>query len=89
MKTYLISYDLHRPGQKYDELYEAIKNLGTWSHCLDSVWIIKTDLSATQIRDSLSPQLDGSDSLLVVLLAGGGAWIGLDVNCSSWLKNNL
>ena len=28
MDVYLISYDLHKPGQDYSELYEAIKKLG-------------------------------------------------------------
>ena len=89
MKAYLVTYDLNRPGQNYDDLFEAIKAIGTWWHCLDSTWIVKSNLSAVQVRDSLSPQIDRNDSLLVVALSGEGAWMGFSEDCSSWLKNNL
>jgi len=89
MKSYLITYDLLKPGQNYDELYEAIKKLGNWWHCLQSVWIIKTDSTAIQIRDALQSYCDSNDKLLVVRLSGEGAWTGFDSTCSSWLKTNL
>ena len=40
MATMLIGYDLNRPGQNYDDLFDEIKNLGTWWHCLDSTWLV-------------------------------------------------
>ena len=89
MNSYLIGYDLNRPGGNYAELIDAIKLIGTWWHCLDSTWIVKTDLTAVQIRDALSPHIDSSDELLVVKLSGEAAWIGFDDKCSSWLKANL
>ncbi|BAN33970.1 hypothetical protein SCD_n00121 [Sulfuricella denitrificans skB26] len=89
MATYLITYDLNRPGQNYNDLFEAIKKIGIWWHCLDSTWIVKSNLTAAQVRDSLTPAIDNNDSLLVVVLSGVGAWTGLDDDCSSWLKNNL
>ncbi len=89
MTTYLITYDLNRPGQNYNELFEAIKAVGTWWHCLDSTWIVKSNLTAVQVRDSLSPKIDNNDSLLVVALSGAGAWTGFSDECSTWLKNNL
>lgn len=33
---YAINYDLKRPGQNYEKLYEAIKSCGTWWHYLGS-----------------------------------------------------
>ncbi|MFA4975834.1 MAG: CRISPR-associated protein Cas2 [Thermodesulfovibrionales bacterium] len=89
MKTYLITYDLNRPGQKYNELYEAIKKIGTWWHCLDSNWIVKSNSSAAQIRDLLTPHMDSNDALLVAHLSGEAAWKGLSTECSDWLTNNL
>lgn len=35
-KTFLITYDLKKPGQSYSELYEAIKNVGYRQHPLES-----------------------------------------------------
>lgn len=89
MKSYFIGYDLNKTGQDYKELIEQIKKLGAWWHCLDSTWIIKTDMTAVQIRDILKPKIDSNDELLVVKLSGEAAWTGFDENCSSWLRNNL
>jgi hypothetical protein len=90
MKSFLIGYDLNKPGQNYENLFVAIKKLaGTWWHCLDSTWIIKSDSTAAAIRDALSPHIDQSDELLVVELSGVGAWVGFNAECSGWLKENL
>ncbi len=64
--VYLISYDLNKPGQNYDDLYEAIKELGIWWHYLDSTWLVKADLNATQIRDHLRKTTDDNDHFLVI-----------------------
>ena len=55
MKTYLIGYDLNRPrgDDDYTELIEAIKAFGTWWHQLGSTWIVKSDNSAAEIRDTM------------------------------------
>jgi hypothetical protein len=88
--SYMIGYDLNKPGQDYKDLIEAIKQVGSmWWHCLDSTWIVKTDKSAKEIRDELKPHIDASDELLVAKLSGEGAWTGFDTDCSTWLKNNL
>jgi hypothetical protein len=92
MTTYLISYDLNRPrgADDYPQLIEAIKSVGgKWWHYLDSTWVVKSDKSATGIRDALKPHVDSGDELLVVALTGVGAWVGFDEKGSSWLKENL
>jgi hypothetical protein len=89
MASYLIGYDLNKSGQDYNTLIERIKKFGTWWHCLDSTWIVKSDLNSAQIRDALSPLIDGNDELLVVKLTGEAAWVGFSDECSKWLKNNL
>lgn len=90
MASYLISYDLNKPGQNYSDLYDAIKKVGsTWWHCLDSTWIVKSTKSAAQIRDALLPCLDKNDRILVVITGREAAWNGFDQICSDWLRNNL
>ncbi|MCS4162950.1 MULTISPECIES: SinR family protein [Sphingobacterium] len=88
-KTYLIGYDLNRTGQDYETLIDEIKKLGTWWHCLDSTFIIKSTSTATLIRNHLMTFIDSNDELLVVGLSGEGAWTGFSNECSNWLKNNL
>ena len=89
MATYMIGYDLNSPGQDYRPLLEAIKALGAWWNHLDSTWIVRHPGPATAIRDALQRHLDANDELLVVRLAGEGAWKGFNDKGSAWLKANL
>jgi hypothetical protein len=90
MATYLVSYDLNRPGQDYEPLIKAIKEkFSTWWHHLDSTWVIVTSYTAVQVRDILSSYLDKNDELIVAKLSGEAAWQGFNDKGSSWLKNNL
>lgn len=63
---YSINYDLKRPGQNYDKLYEAIKSCGDWWHFLGSTWLVDTSLSAQGIWDRLAPHVDKNDFFLVI-----------------------
>ena len=85
----MIGYDLHRPGQNYKSLFDAIKSYGTHWHILDSTWIISTSESASQIRDKLLPHIDDNDQLVVVGLSGEAAWYGFNQDGSQWLKQQL
>jgi hypothetical protein len=88
--TVLIGYDLNQPVQNYTELIEEIKKISsTWWHCLDSTWLVRTDLSPDQIRNRLKRTLDPNDELLVVLASPPAAWSGFDQQCSDWLVTNL
>ncbi|MDP8209871.1 MAG: hypothetical protein RAO94_01960 [Candidatus Stygibacter australis] len=89
MKTYLISYDLHTPGQDYSSLIDAIKEFKPWWHNLDSCWIIKSDSTAKDIVNYLYQYMDNNDELLVTELAGTTSWIGFSEKASNWLKDNL
>ncbi|SEG42433.1 hypothetical protein SAMN05421819_2857 [Bryocella elongata] len=89
MAVYVIGYDLDKPGQDYSSLIAEIKGLGSWWHCLDSTWIINTQLTATEVRDALKAKMDANDKLLVAAVGAPGAWSGFDKNCSDWLLKNL
>ena len=91
MKTYLIGYDLNRPrgDDDYPELIAAIKSFGTWWHHLASTWIVKSDQTAAAVRDMLKSHVDSGDELLVAVLSGEAAWIGINDQGSAWLKDNL
>lgn len=88
-KNYLIGYDLNKSGQDYTTLISEIKKLGTWWHCLDSTFIIKSSSSAVEIRNHLIKFIDSNDKMLVVYLNGEAAWTGFSIECSNWLKNNI
>lgn len=62
---YSINYDLKRPGQNYNELYDAIKGCGAWCHFLDSHWLVDTNLSASNIWARLKPHVDANDLFFI------------------------
>jgi hypothetical protein len=90
MRTLLVGYDLDSPGQNYDDLIAAIKEAGAWWHYLDSTWLVKTQLTAIELRDNLTEHIDTNDELLVIEVTGdAAAWIGFDDEGNQWLKDNL
>lgn len=89
MACKLISYDLDKPNRNYTDLHEAIKSLGSWWHCLESVWIVDTLQTSAQIRDALKLHLDSGDKLAVFNLSGGWATYNLSKDCNDWLRNHL
>lgn len=89
LATQLITYDLRKPGQDYEGLFDAIKSLGDWWHCLGSVWIVRTSMTSSQIRDALRTHIDDNDLLLVSGLSGYWATFGLKQECNKWLLTNL
>jgi hypothetical protein len=85
MKRLLISYDLIRPGQDYDDLIEYLES---YRHAkpLYSVWLIVTNKSAETVRDELKNKLlDSNDKVVVVDTTGdAAAWSG----GVDWIKND-
>lgn len=90
MAVYMVGYDLNKAGKNYDGLIEKIKELakGYWHH-LDSTWLISTDHTAEQVRNSLKPFLDSDDELLVCAVSAPGAWHGINDAGSEWLRTHL
>src|SRR5258708_26701762 len=75
--SYLVCYDLDKPGQDYTDVIAALQNLGARRIQL-SVWLLSAPaLTAVQIRDHLSQFIDGNDRLLVLGLQNVAAWQNL------------
>jgi hypothetical protein len=91
MTVYVIGYDLHpSKGETYDELTNAIAALGNTWHCLDSTWLVISNLSAGQICKALWQHMKADDQLLVVAYAPhDAAWGGFSGDCQTWLQNNM
>lgn len=89
MTTYLVGYDLGKPGRDYEGLSEYLKSFGTYWHNLDSTWLIVTTATAVEIRDAAGAYLDSSDKLLVAQVTAPGAWRGFGESGSDWLMKYL
>lgn len=88
MATYIISYDLKKPGQNYGQLYDAIKSYGTWAHMNESLWAVVTANTAVQVRDHLTRYIDTNDRLFVIKSGVEAAWRN-SICKNEWLKEHL
>ncbi len=74
-KIYSISYDLNRPGQKYEDLYEAIES---YINCkiMKSHYLVYTNENANQIYNRLKPYLDDNDYIFISEVTSNmGGWL--------------
>jgi hypothetical protein len=77
--SYLISYDLDKPGKDYTGIINAIHGMGGVK-CLFSEWFVVTTLNAEQIYNKLAPFIDSNDRLLIVGLSGEAYWYNLTIS---------
>lgn len=90
MRTaYIVSYDLVTPGQNYERVLEKIKKNGAWARLGGSAYIVLSDQSPADVRNSIATVLDANDKLFVGAIGAPAAWIGLTDEVSEWLKKNL
>jgi len=90
MGLYLVTYDLFKPEQNYTKLTEAIETYEDGLHLLQSVWVIKTDESISEIFNKLNNPLDLiNDKLLIVELTGKAKWLDFTKEERTWLNNHF
>jgi len=80
MAIYFIAYNLAKPGQNGKTLWDVLTALGA-KRIQESVWILRSNSTAAQIRDHLWQYIGLSGRLLVVESQGCAAWNPMsDVN---------
>lgn len=90
MNTLLVGYDLHKPRQEYEAVWDVLRAMGTWWHHLDSTWIVRTELTPVQLRTQLRQLVDGDDEILVIDVSGRSwAGYGFEQRAYDWLKKNM
>lgn len=83
---YLVTYDLKRPGQHYSDIVRTLTYLGQCIPIAQSVWLVKTSLSASQILNRLRYVTDANDILFVCQI---GEWQShnLSAETNQWLQS--
>lgn len=92
MKTFLISYDLGVPEthSDYAALSKHLKSLyALWARPVKSVWIIKSNKDAAQIRDEIKSVLDLNDKLIIVELSGKWGTYNISREVIDWMQKNI
>ena len=89
MANLLISYDLYRPGQNYDDVAARIKELGSWAKVQQSFWYVDSGFSAGDAADYVREVMDTNDSLFVANATNGeAAWYNLSDKVSKFLEEH-
>ncbi|MEN2324872.1 hypothetical protein ABC628_09525 [Lentilactobacillus otakiensis] len=68
VKVYMITYDLDKPGQRYNDFQKIIEEKvsnGVWCHYWDSAYLFQSKLSPENILEALRPSLDSNDKVFV------------------------
>jgi hypothetical protein len=74
MALYLITYDLRKPGRKYDDLYTLLETSWKAKRLAESVWLAELKGPAEAIRDLMLAQLDANDRVAVIEIVSGADW---------------
>ena len=85
---YIISYDLMKPKQNYEELYVALKTYKYWGRLTESTWAIVTAKTHVEVRDELRKHIDENDRLIVIRSGRAAAWTHLMAS-DNWAKEQL
>ena len=88
MSVYLVSYDFRAPRKDYAPLHAHLKTYA-WAKPLESLWFIKTDLSAKALGTAVANHMDGDDKLVVVDVGSDAAWKNIPNDVASWIQKNL
>jgi hypothetical protein len=66
-----IAYDLIPPGQHYDRVREAIRDLGQWHQFQYSLFYVNTPLNPHEAYNQVNAAMDARDKLAVIDASGG------------------
>lgn len=85
----LISYDLRTSDKDYTSLYDGIKaNCSKWWHYMDSVWLVKTQLTPNEFMERLKDKIDKEDRVFIVEITKQQRQGWLPSKAWNWIKEN-
>ena len=87
--VYIVSYDLSIPGQRYEDISALIRKEGSWARLGGSAYLIESEKSAVELRDTFKVMLDKNDKLYVGKVTAPAAWTGMSEGVSEWIKKRL
>lgn len=90
MAVHWVNYDLNKSGQDYTKLIDYLKSHQSWAKPLKSSFFVKTSLTASQLRDGITPYVDANDDVVVVTVTGQNwATKGISKEVTDWMKANM
>jgi hypothetical protein len=90
MAYYIIGYDLHH-DRDYTPIWNALKGWGA-TRLVEALWVVTSQYTAQQIRDTLYEVTGKRDTVAVVELKSGSWWAtspGVPDVSVAWLRSNI
>jgi hypothetical protein len=82
-----VSYDLYAPGQNYEAVIKAVKELGDWANVHKSFWYVNSRFTAAQAVDHVWKVMDKNDKIYVVDATNkNAAWQNLSVEVATFIQ---
>jgi hypothetical protein len=84
MAVILVSYTLKQQDRNYQNVYDYLQK---FTHCrgMDSIWLLDTNKSPSQIRDDIGTLIDHNDAVFVTRMAGD--WAARHSGYGDWLNH--
>ena len=87
MTTYVVSYDLKKPGQNYQPLWDELDRLKA-HRTLESFWLISVNNTPKELVDHLKSFIDANDALWVLELTKVHHFRNAKAGTNDWLAKN-
>jgi hypothetical protein len=99
MAFYIVGYDRdhqhdrsHTPGlNDYTPIQNALREWGAF-RLVEGLWVLTSNLTALQIRNTLYQSTDRRDTVVVIELKPGSLWATSPIvaeNALAWLRENI
>jgi len=89
MRTIQINYDLSVPGRNYEAVETYIKSLGGWCHLLESLWLVRTWKTASDVRDELKAIVHTKDKVATFDVTGVPWATNFTADTTTWMHRNM
>ena len=89
--VYLVSYDLNADTGNYVAVHDVIRSLGIVNRCLESSWLVSTQLTEEQIFNLLKPVLGKGDRCFICKIEMRRYWgvTSKEYGVWDWLKSQI
>jgi len=89
MTTYIVTYEV-KDSTRRIKVKEKLKELGKYCPIHDNAWAIRTEKTAAELRNFITPAMTSEDRIFVIRTGTEAAWQNAyGKEHSEWLKNNL
>ena len=90
MNTYLISFQI-KSNDAYGVIADKLRSFPKWARTMDNVWVVKSEMTAANIRDMLSALVKEVGGSVLVINISEEEWASyaLSQEVADWMKQNV